>query len=164
MYVLGTIPFISIAILVSSNRFSVHSRSMRGSSTFSHHHFPSIVRIPIFITSRSPSDVFSLVTEPVDLGASYPSSLTDGGSVRWSKVLASPDGNLAVSFPDIRCAITCQTITAYRFISRVSIVGLPYGRPRDGQSYNIMLSCEQPSLFSLLVPIQNNSRQMSPIF
>lgn len=27
--------------------------------------------------------------------------------MRWSKALASPDGNLAVSFPDIRCAIVC---------------------------------------------------------
>lgn len=28
--------------------------------------------------------------------------------MRWSRVLTSPDGNLAVSFPNIRCAIICS--------------------------------------------------------
>jgi len=82
--------------------------------------------------------------------------------VRWSKALSSPDGNLEVSFPNIRYAITCP-ITAYHFGSQVSVVGLPYEQRRDGQPYNTMPFCAPPSLFSRLILIQNNHYQMFPI-
>ncbi|KAN0124017.1 hypothetical protein V8E52_002507, partial [Russula decolorans] len=62
--------------------------------------FPIHAREQHFLSPSFPLDL----TEHVDLDASYPSSLADGGSVPWSKAMLGLDGNLAVSFPHIRWA------------------------------------------------------------
>jgi hypothetical protein len=46
--------------------------------------------------------LYNKVTKPIDLSASYSSSLADSGCVRWSKASSDPDSNLTVSFPHIR--------------------------------------------------------------
>ncbi|KAF8503727.1 hypothetical protein F5888DRAFT_1864250, partial [Russula emetica] len=62
--------------------------------------FPIHAREQHFLSPSFPLDL----TEHVDLDASYPSSLADGGFVRWSKAMLGLDSDLAASFPHIRWA------------------------------------------------------------
>jgi hypothetical protein len=43
------------------------------------------------------------VSQPLDLERKWPSSYADGGYVSWSKTLLAANGEIKVSFPDIRC-------------------------------------------------------------
>ena len=45
-----------------------------------------------------------LVPEPINLTATYSSSYADGGKVSWTKTTSDSEGNIRVSFPDIRYA------------------------------------------------------------
>ena len=88
------------------------------------------------------------MTKPIDLDASYPSSLADGGCVRWSKASSDLDQNLTVSFPHIRSDIIHSLHISPSH--RAPSVGHLYERPRVGQLYNIMLSFVPLLPFSLL--------------
>jgi hypothetical protein len=102
------------------------------------------------------------VTKPIDLGASYPSSLADGGCVHWSKASSDPDLNLTVSFPHIRSVVIHLLHTA---LHRTPSVGPLYERPRVGQLYNIMPSSVPLLQFSPLRPTQmHNHPQLFQTF
>jgi hypothetical protein len=45
-----------------------------------------------------------IVSQPIDFTESWPSSYADGGQVFWSSARADNNGNLEVSFPDVRYA------------------------------------------------------------
>lgn len=104
------------------------------------HSFP----LPWYLSSK--------VTKPIDLGASYPSSLADGGCVRWSKASSDPDSNLTVSFPHIRLVIIHSPHISPPH--RTPSVGLLSDRPRVGQLYNTMPSSVPLLPFSPLGPIR----------
>lgn len=146
------------SLLVHPYRYSFYSRCLahspytRGSSTSSHRPTLSIVRI-LSINFHSSLNPSWEVTERIDLDASYPSSLADGGCVRCSKACLDPSGNLYVSFPDIRWVI--NVYHAVFSSEKIPPVGLLYVQRRDGPLYNIMLSCAPWSLFSRLVLAHN---------
>jgi hypothetical protein len=90
------------------------------------------------------------VTKPIDLDASYPSSLADGGCVRWTKASFDPDPDLTISFPHIRSDIIYSLHISLPH--HAPSVGLLYERPRVGQHYNIMPSFVPLLPFSPLGP------------
>ncbi|KAI0670663.1 hypothetical protein C8Q78DRAFT_1070204 [Trametes maxima] len=60
--------------------------------------FPIHAREQHFLSPSFPLDL----TVPIDPNATYPSSYADGGLVGWTKAQSQEDGNLQISFPDIR--------------------------------------------------------------
>ncbi|KAF7295253.1 hypothetical protein MIND_01064200 [Mycena indigotica] len=60
--------------------------------------FPIHAREQHFLSPSFPINI----SEPLDLEKTYPSAYADNGTVGWSTAEASAEGNLAISFPDIR--------------------------------------------------------------
>ena len=83
--------------------------------------------------------MISAVSEPIDLSATWPSSYADGGQVSWSKAESDPDGNLKVSFPEIRLANSLYEET----FSGIDLhaAGKTSGRLKGGLRYNTTPFC-----------------------
>ncbi|KAJ7684731.1 hypothetical protein DFH06DRAFT_1277353 [Mycena polygramma] len=60
--------------------------------------FPIHAREQQFLSPSFPINI----SEPIDLTRTWPSSYADNGLVGWSTTQATPDGDLKVSFPNIR--------------------------------------------------------------
>ncbi|KAI0005870.1 hypothetical protein BJV74DRAFT_761059, partial [Russula compacta] len=111
--------------------------------------FPIHAREQHFLSPSFPLDL----TELVDLNASYPSSLADGGSVCWSKASIGPDRNLAVSFPHIRWAFLRATegwaALQHHTILRTTLTVLP---PRSGSDSKL-----SPAALKFLLELKRGS-------
>ncbi|KAJ7871501.1 hypothetical protein B0H14DRAFT_3570057 [Mycena olivaceomarginata] len=60
--------------------------------------FPIHAREQQFLSPSFPINI----SEPIDFTRSWPSSYADNGRVAWTKTQATPEGDLEVSFPNIR--------------------------------------------------------------
>ncbi|KAF7322675.1 hypothetical protein HMN09_00046300 [Mycena chlorophos] len=60
--------------------------------------FPIHAREQHFLSPSFPINI----SEPLDLKKTYPSAYADNGTVGWSKTEATAEGDLQVSFPDVR--------------------------------------------------------------
>ncbi|KAJ7197231.1 hypothetical protein GGX14DRAFT_545520 [Mycena pura] len=60
--------------------------------------FPIHAREQQFLSPAFPINI----SEPIDFARPWPSAYADNGAVRWTKTQASPEGDLKVSFPNIR--------------------------------------------------------------
>ena len=103
------------------------------------------------------------MTKPIDLGATYPSSLADGGCVNWSKASSDPDSNLTVSFPHVRSVVIHSLHTSPPHCT--PSVGLLCERQRAGQLFSIMPSSAPLLQFFPLGPTRMyNHPQLFQIF
>lgn len=116
--------------------------------------FPIHAREQHFLSPSFPLDL----TKPIDLGASYPSSLADGGCVHWSKASSDPDLNLTVSFPHIRWASLRATegwaALQHHAVLRATLTVLPPSSDSDAQPPpavpNLFLQIKKGSFFTLI--------------
>lgn len=90
-------------LMLPSHRLLVLSLSMPESNMFLPQHFLLIVRdIQLYaVHLRKLLDTI-VVSLSIDYQRTWPSAYGDGGSVSWSKVIANGNGDLEVSFPDVR--------------------------------------------------------------
>ncbi|KAI0273854.1 hypothetical protein BC834DRAFT_815835 [Gloeopeniophorella convolvens] len=113
--------------------------------------FPIHAREQHFLSPSFPLDL----TEPVDLEASHPSSLADGGLVHWSKASMDHTGRLSVSFPHIRWASLRATEgwagLQHHAILRTTLTVFP--PQHDSQEMhpfpNLLIELKQGSFFAL---------------
>ncbi|KAH9004981.1 hypothetical protein EDB86DRAFT_3037142 [Lactarius hatsudake] len=116
--------------------------------------FPIHAREQHFLSPSFPLEL----TKPIDLDASYPSSLADGGRVHWSKASSDPDSNLTVSFPHIRWASLRATegwaALQHHVILRTTLTVLPPRSYSDSQTPptipNLLLRIKKGSFFTLV--------------
>ncbi|KAH9079250.1 hypothetical protein EDB83DRAFT_2513796 [Lactarius deliciosus] len=116
--------------------------------------FPIHAREQHFLSPSFPLEL----TKPIDLDASYPSSLADGGRVHWSKASSDPDSNLTVSFPHIRWASLRATegwaALQHHVVLRTTLTVLPPRSDSDSQTPptipNFLLQIKKGSFFTLV--------------
>ncbi|KAI9446617.1 hypothetical protein H4582DRAFT_2069921 [Lactarius indigo] len=116
--------------------------------------FPIHAREQHFLSPSFPLDL----TKPIDLDASYPSSLADGGRVHWSKASSDPDSNLTISFPHIRWACLRATegwaALQHHVVLRTTVTVLPPRSDSDSQTPptvpNLLVQIKKGSFFTLI--------------
>ncbi|KAI0306728.1 hypothetical protein B0F90DRAFT_1814573 [Multifurca ochricompacta] len=114
--------------------------------------FPIHAREQHILSPSFPLDL----NAPIDLDASYPSSLADGGYVYWARVSSPPGSDLLVSFPHIRWASLRATegwaALQHHSVLRTTLTLLP---PRTHFRLpptvpNLLIELKRGSFFTLL--------------
>ncbi|THV08034.1 hypothetical protein K435DRAFT_815267 [Dendrothele bispora CBS 962.96] len=111
----------------------------------------------------SPSFPLNL-TKPIDYTATWPSSYADGGRVSWSTIISSSDGNLQVSFPNIRWKSLRDTegwaALQHHAVLRTTLTVYPPKSLKDTSDTpntpNLRVHLVQGSYFTVL-PIENHT-------
>ncbi|KDR81373.1 hypothetical protein GALMADRAFT_263657 [Galerina marginata CBS 339.88] len=111
--------------------------------------FPIHAREQHFLSPAFPLNL----SQPIDFRQSWPSSYVDGGFVKWTQAISNPNGDLEISFPEIRWKALRSTegwaALQHHAVLRTTITLYP---PTDlvfGDSPQLLISLKQGSYFAL---------------
>ncbi|KAI0028355.1 hypothetical protein K488DRAFT_89825 [Vararia minispora EC-137] len=126
--------------------------------------FPIHAREQHFLSPSFPIDLRS----PIDLRTRWPSSYADGGEVSWKQIKMLDNGNILVSYPDIRWSQLRATegwaAVQHHSVVRVSLTVYPPSTDESSallsQEPQLSVKLLQGSFFSLLPTESHPSRTM----
>ncbi|KAF8636685.1 hypothetical protein AX17_003490 [Amanita inopinata Kibby_2008] len=100
--------------------------------------------------------------EPIDWTKSWPSSYADGGHVSWTRAQSDANGNLNISFPDVRWSSLRATegwaALQYHSILRTQLTMHPPHSPMEPPK--LLIQLKQASFFAIMPALDDRSYLM----